>query len=377
MTLSAKKCTRIHIGKKCNECEKLYVHQQEMGNSDEVKYLGDILNKNGKIKSTIMKRINQGYSRVGQIFALLKDLPLGNLRTVVGLALRQAWLINGILYNSEVWHGLKDIDIAHFVAIDKYLLRGLMNSHAKVPIEHLYLEMGVLPLSYVIRARRLIYLQTILKRPETDLIRRIYICQKTNPLPGDWCHSVADDFEKLGIHMEDTHIENMSEYEYKKYIKKQIRLAAFTELEGIRSGHSKVSQNSYTGLEKPQPYIRNQNITSRQSSLLFSLRSKTVRGVKSNWSFMGEENTLCPICERHEDTQSHVINCPVMLSIKPKLKEHILYEHIDGNIEQQIQLVGEYEKYLELRDTLLQDDEEYPAGLPGPHAGPMLPKASA
>ena len=92
---------------------------------------------------------------------------------------------------------------------------------------------------------------------------------------------------------------------------------------------------------------------------------------------MGEENTLCPICERHEDTQSHVLNCPVMLSIKPKLKEHILYEHIDGNIEQQIQLVGEYEKYLELRDTLLHDDEEYPAGLPELHAGPMLPKAAA
>ena len=177
--------------------------------------------------------------------------------------------------------------------------------------------------------------------------------------------------------MEDTHIENMSEYEYNKYVKKQVRLAAFTELDGLRSGHSKVSQNSYTGIEKPQPYIRNQNITSRQSSLLFSLRSKTVRGVKSNWSFMGEENTLCPICERHEDTQSHVLSCPVMLSIKPKLKEHILYEHIDGNIEQQIQLVGEYEKYLELRDTLLHDDEEYPAGLPGLHTRPMLPKAAA
>ena len=92
---------------------------------------------------------------------------------------------------------------------------------------------------------------------------------------------------------------------------------------------------------------------------------------------MGEENTLCPICERHEDTQSHVLNCPVMLSIKPKLKEHILYEHIYGNIEQQIQLVREYEKYLVLRDTLLQDDEEYPAGLPGLHAGPMLRKGAA
>ena len=88
----------------------------------------------------------------------------------------------------------------------------------------------------------------------------------------------------------------------------------------------------------------------------FSLRSKTVRGIKSNWSFMGQENTLCPICERQEDTQSHVLNCPVMLSIKQKLKVHIIYGHIDGNLEQQIQLVGEYEKCLELRDTLLHDD---------------------
>ena len=79
--------------------------------------------------------------------------------------------------------------------------------------------MGVLPLSYVIRARRLIYLQTILKRNESDLIRRIYVCQKANQLPGDWCQSVATDFENIGMHMDDKHIENMSEYKYKRVIK--------------------------------------------------------------------------------------------------------------------------------------------------------------
>ena len=68
-----------------------------MGDSDEVKYLGDILHKSWKIKSIIMKIINPGNLRVGQMFALLKDLHLGNLRTVERLALRQAYLINGIL----------------------------------------------------------------------------------------------------------------------------------------------------------------------------------------------------------------------------------------------------------------------------------------
>ena len=55
-----------------------------------------------------------------------------------------------------------------------------------------------------------------------------------------------------------------------------------------------------------------------------------------------------------------------MLSIKPKLNEHILYEHIDGNIEEQVQLVQEYEKYLELGDILQEYDEEYQVSLPRP-----------
>ena len=203
------------------------------------------------------------------------------------------------------------------------------------------------------------------------------MCQKANQLPGDWCQLVAKDFEKIGMHMEDKHIENMSEYEYKRLIKRQVRKAAFEELEDIRSRHSKVSQNSYDGLNKPQPYIRNTSISSRQCSLLFALRSKTVRGIKENWSFMGQENSLCPMCERHTDSQSHVLNCPVVVNIKPKLNEHILYEHVNGTLEEQIMFVREYEKYLELRDTLLEEDEEYQVGLPGPHAGPMHPQAAA
>ena len=211
LTLGRNKCTKIHMGKKCNECEALYIHQDEMEVSHEVKYFGDILHENGKPKATILQRINRGYAISGQILALLKELPLGNLRTEVGLALRQAWLINGILYNSEVWHGLKENDINNFLAIDKYLLRGLVNSHAKAPVEHLYLEMGALPIPHVMRARRLIYLQTILKRHESELTRRVFMSQKLNPLPGDWCLKVKEDFEIIGVTMEDKAIEEMSE----------------------------------------------------------------------------------------------------------------------------------------------------------------------
>ena len=113
-----------------------------MKESHEFKYLVDIINENGKPKSTVSQRITRGYAIVSQIFALLRDLPVGNLRVQIGLTLRHAWLINGILFNSESWHSTT----AQFVDIDKYLLRGLVGSHAKVAVEHLYLEMADLPI---------------------------------------------------------------------------------------------------------------------------------------------------------------------------------------------------------------------------------------
>ena len=81
----------------------------------KVKYLGDVLNANGNPKATITERINRGYAICGQIFALLRDIPIGNLKVQIGLELRQALLVNGILYNSEVWHNVSEKDIAPFV----------------------------------------------------------------------------------------------------------------------------------------------------------------------------------------------------------------------------------------------------------------------
>ena len=170
LRLSVTKCVKIHIGTKCDNSDKLSVHEQEMKEAHQVKYLGNIISDTCKPNSTITIRITRGYAIVGTIFAFLKDLPLGSKRIQVGLELRHAWLINGILVNCEVWHSVSNYQIENLMAIDKYLLRGLLGAHAKVPLEHLYLEVAALPLSYVISSRRMLYMQTILNRPDEEII---------------------------------------------------------------------------------------------------------------------------------------------------------------------------------------------------------------
>ena len=141
-----------------------------MNNSNKEKYLGDILDNTGKVKATIADRVAKGYGVISEIRAILNEVPLGKYKLEIGLKLRQAMLINGILYNSEAWHSLSEQDILSLQRVDEMLLRYLLNSHSKVPTEFLYLESGALPIKFIIASRRMNYCQTILKRDDEENI---------------------------------------------------------------------------------------------------------------------------------------------------------------------------------------------------------------
>ena len=64
-------------------------------------------------------------------------------------------LVNGILYNSEAWHGLTNAHIAKLESIDEALLRGILKAHTKTPKEILHLETGTVPLKWIIIQRTL------------------------------------------------------------------------------------------------------------------------------------------------------------------------------------------------------------------------------
>ena len=99
--------------------------------------------------------------------------------------LRETMLINGILYNSEAWHGLLENHSEKLSKIDHQLMRSLLSAHTKIPTEFLYLETGVLPVIFVISSRRLNYLKEIHSREDHELVKRVYKKLKLNPVKGD------------------------------------------------------------------------------------------------------------------------------------------------------------------------------------------------
>ena len=124
--------------------------------------MGDILNEEGKIDSTIEDRNQKGIGIVNQIWSVLNSISLGFYYLDIAMTLREARLINGTLTNSEVWPNLTQKHQESIEAAD--LMRKIFNAHSKTASELFYLETGKIPLRFVIYKRRLVYLWKFLTR---------------------------------------------------------------------------------------------------------------------------------------------------------------------------------------------------------------------
>ena len=129
--------------------------------SAQEKYLGYILVDDGKILKTVEDRCAKGFGLVSQIMAILSEVPLGKYKIQMGLHLRQAMLINGILYTSEAWHCLNNSHIEMLEAVDKHFMCQLFKSHSKTSSAFLHLETATIPIRFIIASRRLNFLHNI------------------------------------------------------------------------------------------------------------------------------------------------------------------------------------------------------------------------
>ena len=150
------------------------------------KYLGNILSTEGGINETIEDRRNKGWGRIASILVILSEVDMGAHRLEAGLRLREAILINGMLYSAEAWSGVSQKHLARLEVVDTALLRKLTGSHSKCPTEFHHLETSTWKIRHHLTYLRLMYHHHILSREKNETIRKIYEKQKTECSKGDW-----------------------------------------------------------------------------------------------------------------------------------------------------------------------------------------------
>ena len=126
-----KKCNKMHIGEDTLVCEDIRVHDSVGKTVLQDKYVGDVLENNGSNKANIKERLDKGYGIVNEILSILSEITVGPYRMSVGLRLREAMLLNGIMFNSEIWYNVKEEEEMKLSEVDEFLLRSTLGAPSK------------------------------------------------------------------------------------------------------------------------------------------------------------------------------------------------------------------------------------------------------
>ena len=249
----------------------------------------------------------QGYSIMCE--AMCSEMSLGFQLYEIAKLLHRSIFVNGSLVNMETWPNCTNERIVSFERIKQAFFRKILRAHSKTAIEAIYLELGVVPLRYQLKKKRIMYFRDIMDRDDEEITKRIVTLQKKDCDAGDFYEQVKRDINEIGV-TEEEMLE--SKAKLKIVVSDKTKRAAYRYLIDKASKHSKVREDIYTDCEGAGHY-NNPRFTPELSNLIFRFRTRTFM-VKNNFrNNYANTNILCPLCGSDDDGQEHIFKCEAIL----------------------------------------------------------------
>ena len=170
------------------------------------------------------------------------------------------------------------------------------------------LELGLMPVRYVITIKRLTYLHHLVTNNPTMLARQVLLQQMKKPIKGDFVKLCNFDMKQLQITIPNETLLKMTKPKFKYFIKDACKKAAFKFLLKQKSKLSKGSEISYTCLQTQNYFLPENRLTVTEMQNIFLLRSRNLP-VQCNFpKQFTDRKCIVDICNG-DDKQEHIFDC--------------------------------------------------------------------
>ena len=368
------KCVKMHIGKECNKimCSNMtvdawkeelqigeegkkvlkdkFVGRELMKNVDEKAYLGDIVSKDGKNVKNIKNRTNKAFGNINKIISTLKERPLGKHTFKAFKLMREGLLLGGLLTNAESWINISKRDIEQLEKPDTILQKKALSAVGNPSKAFTMLELGLIPVRYILMKKRMLFLQYILKEDKDSMIYNVFKALNEDSRKGDFVDLVNRDRNELKIDLLNEEIEKMSVWMWKKLVNSKVKEAAFEYLTEENNSKEKTKDINFSELKMSEYLEKNMNTSI--SKVIFGVRSKTLDIKEYNaWKY---KDSLCVMCRKENETIEHFVKC-----VEYGDKLEIELKHIYGeSMEEQI-IIGKFiDKRQRKRGNIIKQQED-------------------
>ena len=104
-----------------------------------------------------------------------------------------------------------------------------------------------------------------------------------------------------------------------------------------------------------QPYLFDHTMSKEDISLLFAMRTKTVKGIRSDFGHMYHTD-MCPLCTQHVDTLPALMECQELLAVP---RTGAQFEDIlSPSVDIQRAAVLQFRALLQARERIIDFEEE-------------------
>ena len=281
-----------------------YDGQVEIEQTEKQRYLGFILSSKSDNMANISEIKKKSIWIIRKIFTRLESLHLKKYFFESGIILLNVMLRSSILYASETYYNLKEIEIRNLERIEEGFLRRMFQTSSGCPTAQLYLESGHVPARYAIKQTRLLFLKTILEENHESQIYKLLNLQFENPTRGDWASTCLEDLKDLKISMSLQDIKTITKKQFTMKLKISIQKRAYEYL--INKRGSKGQEINYSELKMAEYLLPGyENISIDEQRSIFAIRNHMI-DMPSNFP-SGKEIEFC-ICEQ-EMNMKHLYIC--------------------------------------------------------------------
>ena len=244
----------------------LYVNDHQMEVVDSAKYLGDFFNLKGDNSDLIDDRVAKGLKSMICSMALASEITLGAFLIKTLISLHKIMFIPVVTFNSGAWNNVTAAQMSKLRTIQLKYLKRIVRTPISTANCFTFLEMGILPIEFIIHINQLNFLHHIMNLSEDDPVKTNYFQQKLFKYEKNWFNEVKLLRERYEINCTDEQIMTLSKEKWKTVVHKKVREYALGYLNDENSQKSKTSHLPPYTCFKPQEYF---NFLSTSDARLF------------------------------------------------------------------------------------------------------------
>ena len=323
LKFSHKKCfLLVAFKKKQDEVPKLEIDGSPVAVTNVVKVLGDLFNDKGNNKDLINDRIQRGNSCTVNSISLCNELSLGRYMLNTLIVLYGAVFLPSVLFNSEAWSDLKKSELSRLQVVQLKFLKRAMKVPSSCPNAGTFLEFGKIPIEGEIHSRQLSFLHHILSLDASDPVYRMYVELKSFEHETNWANDMKNTLQKYSLVSDEQEIKKMGKEKWKTLVKQKVESFWFDYLVHECGVMKKTQHLKYDKL-KGQEYLT--SMSPQDAQIIFRARLGCIN-CKGNMPSAHRGNLTCRLCKMADETQEHILNCPVVRGSKDCLDISIVLD---------------------------------------------------